>query len=1039
MTTKKLLLGFVSVLLLVSNIVNAQNSAPSKAYSDDWVATDGAGRTLPTHADVGDFKPNKYVGVFYWLWHSYIRTNPIRNMTEELRRTNGNPNFVAQDWYWAEPENGYYHNSDPWVIRRHLQMFANAGVDFLYIDYTNGPIGEQSFTAFMDIALSMQNQGIPVPKIVFFTNDENGRTAMDFVYNNVYLPQKYKSLWFYWEGKPLIMEDQIHASSTAISNFFTFRHTWAFQASTTDQWRFIDNYPQRPSYHNGVPEQICVNKGMGAPLIPVGGVNDKGSSYTKASGTPPYNSVWETARSAYGDYFEEEWGRVHEVNPSIVCVSGFNEWTAGQWQTTDPGMSFMGKPCSDIKWFMVDEFNVEFNRDVEPVKGEYTDNYYYQMLGHIRKHKGMKPTQTPSAPKVILIDGVFSEWSSVFPLFNDPQGDTQHRNFQNVNNSGTYVNTTGRNDIIENRTTFDAQNVYFYVKTATNITPYTDPNWMLLLIDSDKNKATGWEGYDFAVNKEVISNTSTTLKSWNGTGWQNVATINFSYVGNEMEIAIPRTLLGKTSSDVSFNYKFSDNQGTSSIQDFFVNGDAAPDRRFNFAFSSNAGTVARQPFKGILPIPGKIEAEDFDIGGQNLSYFDSDPANNGAQYRTTESVDIEICTEGGYDVGWIATGEWMEYTVNVATTGNYQASVRVAGPNDNTQFHIAFDGVDKSGIITVNKTAGFQNWTTINKTVTLTSGVHTMRFFVDQTSGFNINNFTFTSAGAPDLGTGTGLTGNYFNDSYAFNVSSWSSSTTETGAWNPPSGINWFSSPVGTRTDASINVPKGGLETFLTGVTNLNKQAPVSIRWTGSIEFLYEGTYTFYLSGADGLRLNVNKQNVIGTFAAGDPAWVVRPYLEKSTNFAPLSGTFNVTAGMAKTKIPVTLEFFSAGATQWSQLTERGLKLEWESNVQAKGIVPQSQLYLPSLVTSFNSQADLENVIRVYPNPVDGEKFYVHLPDYNQEIEWQILRPSGEVVATGKLNHGNRSGIPSPATDGLYILHLTGNDFTHFTKLIIAR
>jgi hypothetical protein len=383
--------------------------------------------------------------------------------------------------------------------------------------------------------------------------------------------------------------------------------------------------------------------------------------------------------------------------------------------------------------------------------------------------------------------------------------------------------------------------------------------------------------------------------------------------------------------------------------------------------------------------------------------------------------------------------EWMEYTVNVATTGNYQVSCRVAGPNDNTQFHIAFDGVDKTGIIIVNKTTGFQNWTSINKTIPLTAGLHTMRFFVDQTSGFNLNNFTFTSAGAPALGTGTGLTGNYYNDGYAFNLNTWTSSPTETGAWNPPSGISWFSSLAGTRTDATINVARGSLETFLSGVPNLNKQGPVSVRWTGSVEFLYEGTYTFYLSGADGLRLNINRQNVIGTFASADPAWVVRAYLEKNSNFPPLSGTINVTTGMAKTKIPVTLEFFSAGATQWSQLADRGLKLEWESTVQARGIVPQSQLYPQSIVTSYNSQVEFEKVIRIYPNPVTGEKFYVQLPDYNQEVNWQILNPLGDIISSGKLNSGNRSGIPTPSTDGLYFLNLKGKDFMFFNKLIVAQ
>ncbi len=60
-----------------------------------------------------------------------------------------------------------------------------------------------------------------------------------------------------------------------------------------------------------------------------------------------------------------------------------------------------------------------------------------------------------------------------------------------------------------------------------------------------------------------------------------------------------------------------------------------------------------------------IQAEDYDEGGQIISYSDSDSTNNGGQYRTEEFVDVENCGEGGYNVGWVSGGEWMEYTVNV--------------------------------------------------------------------------------------------------------------------------------------------------------------------------------------------------------------------------------------------------------------------------------------------------------------------------------------------------------------------------------------
>src|SRR5262249_39041069 len=71
------------------------------------------------------------------------------------------------------------------------------------------------------------------------------------------------------------------------------------------------------------------------------------------------------------------------------------------------------------------------------------------------------------------------------------------------------------------------------------------------------------------------------------------------------------------------------------------------------------------PFTGLpQAVPGTIQAEDFDGGGEGTAYHDSDTSNNGNQYRAT-AVDIENCADagGGYNVGWTAGGEWLNYTL----------------------------------------------------------------------------------------------------------------------------------------------------------------------------------------------------------------------------------------------------------------------------------------------------------------------------------------------------------------------------------------
>lgn len=741
------------ILLFLGLMISATSAFPQNKpshipYANDWVAVDGAGRSLPTFAEVGDHKNDRYIGVFYWLWHAYIRTSPIRNMTEELRRTNGNPQFIPQDWYWAEPENGYYHNSDPWVTRRNLQMLANAGVDFIYLDYTNGHQGSESFDEFMSLALDMYNKGIPVPKVVFFLNDvkdpdpTKSRHVIDFIYKTVYKPGKYKDLWFYWDGKPLIMEGKSMATSTEIANFFTFRDTWAFQESTTDQWRFIDNYPQRASYHNGVPEQIVVNKSMGAPLLSTGAVNDKGSSYTSKQGPPEYNAVWETERTPYGDYFEEQWTRAHEVSPPIICVTGWNEWTAGQWESNEPALEFMGQPVNEIGFYMVDQFNIEFNRDMEPMKGGYTDNYYYQLVSHIRKYKGLTNPQGTSPNKTIVFDDDFGDWADVTPVYKDAPGDTQHRNFKNVDNSGIYINTTGRNDIVESRVTSDENNVYFYTKTLAPLTAWDSPNWMFLFIDADKDKSTGWEGYDYVVNYGVNSASETTIKKWENSEWKQIGTCVLNVLSNELEIAVPKFMIeAGDAADLYFHW--ADNmQKINDITEFFINGDSAPDRRFNYAYSAVSTAGSQTPYNGIINLPGIIEAENFDKGGEGISVHDAEAANLGGQYRPTEPVDIQSDGEGYY-VGWTVAGEWMEYSVNVSISGSYTLDARVASSADNASFHLEMDGLNVTERIGVPDTGGPEEWQTISKVIQLTAGQHVMRFVVDE-GGFNIDKFSFT-------------------------------------------------------------------------------------------------------------------------------------------------------------------------------------------------------------------------------------------------------------------------------------------------------
>jgi hypothetical protein len=99
------------------------------------------------------------------------------------------------------------------------------------------------------------------------------------------------------------------------------------------------------------------------------------------------------------------------------------------------------------------------------------------------------------------------------------------------------------------------------------------------------------------------------------------------------------------------------------------------------------------PFGAMPLLPARIEAERFDVGGGSIAYNDVDPENRGNQLRTQEAVDIENCSEGGHNVGFFSSGEWMEYTVQVPRAGQYEIRLRYATQTAGCSVGVSIDGV----------------------------------------------------------------------------------------------------------------------------------------------------------------------------------------------------------------------------------------------------------------------------------------------------------------------------------------------------------
>ncbi len=599
MKRSTLLVALGGALLFMPNSKQANADEYRDLYADTWAATDALGRPLPMGNDVRPPQDDKFVGIFYFVWQGYHGKNeegknPLYDMTKILAANPENPQWGPKGAFhwWAEPEVGYYKATDPWVARRNLRLLNAAGVDCLFMDVTNAFTYPDEMKVLFETARQMRAEGNPTPQIAFLLNSNMVGTTQK-LWDTYYKDGKYQELWFRWDGKPLILADKDEKTKegapipTEIQDFFTWRKSWfetyskGWFGDGKGKWAWRDRTPQKPGLSpTGEVEQIAV----GVASHPIG--ENIGRSYAngKRVAIDKYDM---TTTYDQGIQFQEQWDRALEVDPPLVFITGWNEWVAQrQTATADQvgKVNLVGRPMkAEGDTYFVDLYNAEFSRDVDMMKGGYTDNYYYQMVANIRKYKGARPVPVAGQEQTIAIDGDFAPWREVWPEFRDSIGDTLHRDFDGWGDNH-YTNTTGRNDITTAKVARDAGNVTFYVRTNEPLSPRTDARWMMLFINADQNAQTGWHGYDLRVGAVNDALSPASVERWVKGSWQKVASAKLAYAGNELELALPRSLFGAGA--LNFDFKWVDNANPDDITDWFLSGDCAPERRFNYRFKT---------------------------------------------------------------------------------------------------------------------------------------------------------------------------------------------------------------------------------------------------------------------------------------------------------------------------------------------------------------------------------------------------------------------------------------------------------------------
>ncbi|MBE7064207.1 MAG: hypothetical protein E7384_00105 [Ruminococcaceae bacterium] len=626
---------------------NIENFFANKVSVDvnpgNWDAVDGLGRELSS--DVSK-RQEKFVGMFFWTWHdNFIASKPriASKIVEQYpEAVNDFSHFAWENtpagtpYFWDEPIFGFYKSSDKYVLRRQAELLADADIDVIIFDCTNGTyLWESAYTVLFEVFEEAKYDGIDVPQIAFmlnFSGNSNSKYQLIQLYDNIYSQNLYSDLWFYWEGKPLIMahpealDVSDYAISTekyyAIKNFFTFRRNVGSYFSddtydSTDYWGWCANYPQTKHgiRYNGTVEQVTVSVAQNstdtqlvAMNSPIEGIH--GRSYTKDYYSYSFKKAGEivtvdsdTENSMfYGLNFQQQWDYAISVDPDFIFVTGWNEWVAGRHE--EWGGTINAFP---------DQFSPEYSRDIEPSSGVLKDYYYYQLVENVRRFKGTSSTNETVSKKSIKLSSGADAWHNISTSYDDYNDSEEGRN-SNGYGDMYYTADAVRNDIVHSKFAYDSDNLYFMVQTENELTPYTDNNWMNLLLSIDGGGNNAWETFDFIINRTTPTSSKVTIEAFVNNSWTftTVGTADYIIDGDTLVISIPKTLIGITGTNLPvINFKWIDGVDLNGdFMNLYGYGESAPNNRFTYRIDTAEGLEVVEDILGDVNGNAELDIQD---------------------------------------------------------------------------------------------------------------------------------------------------------------------------------------------------------------------------------------------------------------------------------------------------------------------------------------------------------------------------------------------------------------------------------------------
>jgi len=432
----------------------------------------------------------------------------------------------------------------------------------------------------------------------------------------------------------------------------------------------------------------------------------------------------------------------------------------------------------------------------------------------------------------------------------------------------------------------------------------------------------------------------------------------------------------------------------------------------------------------------RIEAENYDNGGQGTAYNDTNSNNSGNSYRTSEGVDVQPTTDtgGGYNVGWTDNNEWLEYTTNV-TGGNYNIKLRVASAGSTVGDVRVKLGGTTLGTFNVNNTGGWQNWQTLTlNNISLPGGNDQVLRLEMVGSLVNINWIEFENAG-PQINS---TYSENFNDN---NAQNWSLSSNVSVSGQKMSATNWASGTSAVYNGLTFSAP------YIYKLDMLGEGG--STGNANQIVFNYSNSNNYYFveftGGGSGTA--TLKKNVGGTIST----------IGSSVAYATTGANVNVEISYNDNKITVKATKSGNTTTLFNNVSDASFTsgkigaLTYYRNTEIDNVEVQyssstsSRVQQPIKIQKITEEVESEfpettPSVWVYPNPARN-KFTINTNDFGEQVQLRIFDLQGRTVYTKQVKGKNASvevGLDHLNGKGLYLIDMTSKTKTYRSKILVT-